>query len=146
MSRRRTKYFANWATGVVAAVIAALILYQLRIHKAEYRLEHNLSRFEQQLQHNLTPQPPVVHQPSPAEVSARQEAARRQAEIDRRRAAEFAKATAEERRKEDAWLKYFTPTDRCQIPDSEQMIQVCQANEAKNRARFEVDWAAGRYI
>ena len=102
MRRRRPKSFAHWTIGIIGAVIVALILYQLRIHRLEYRLERNLSRIEQQLQHNFTPRPPVVHQPSPVEVAARQEAARRQAEIDRRYAAEFAKSAAEERRKEEA--------------------------------------------
>lgn len=142
MRRRRPKSFAHWAIGVVGAVIVALILYQLRIHRFEYRLERNLSRIEQQLQHNLTAWPPVVHQPSTTEAAVRQEAARRQAEMDRRLAAESAKAAAEEQRKEEAWAKYFTPTYRCQIPGSERMVQVCQANEDKHRARFEVDWAA----
>lgn len=119
----------------------ALIIYQLRIHRAEYRLERDLSRLEQQLQ-RTSPQPTYL--PSPEEIAAHQEAARRQAEIDRRLAAEHAKAAVEEQRKEDAWSQYFTPTQRCQIPESRGMVEVCQANEAKLRARFEVDWATGK--
>jgi hypothetical protein len=127
-------------------VIIALIMLQLRIHRAEYRVERDLSSIEQQLQRNFIPQLPVAHQPSPEDAAARQEFARRQAEINRRLAADLAKAAAEERRKEDAWSQYFTPTQRCQIPDSQRMVQVCQANEAKLRARFEADWAAGERI
>lgn len=144
MSRRRPKSFAHWAIGVVGAMITALIIYQLRIHRAEYRLERDLSRIEQQLQRNRTPHPTVTYLSSPEEIAAHQEAARRQAEIDRRLAAEHTKAAVEERRKEDAWSQYFTPTQRCQIPESQRMAEVCQANEVKLRARFEVDWAAGK--
>ena len=144
MSRRRPKSIAQWAIGVVGAVITALIIYQLRIHRAEYRFEYDLSRIQRQLQHNLAPQSPVAHQLSPEEVAAHQEAARRQAEIDRRVAAERAKAAAQDRLKEDAWSEYFTPTHRCQIPESQRMVEVCQANEAKLRAKFEADWAAGK--
>lgn len=61
-------------------MITALIIYQLRIHKAENRLERDLAGIERQLHHNLIPQSPVAHQLSPEEVAARQEAARRQAE------------------------------------------------------------------
>lgn len=125
-------------------MITALIIYQLRIHRAEYRLERDLSRIEQQLQRNRTPHPTVTYLSSPEEIAAHQEAARRQAEIDRRLAAEHTKAAVEERRKEDAWSQYFTPTQRCQIPESQRMAEVCQANEVKLRARFEVDWAAGK--
>ena len=67
---------------------------------------------------------------------------RRQAEINHRLAAEQAKAAAEQQRKEGAWSKYFTPTQRCQIPESQRMADVCKANEAKLRARFEAKWAA----
>jgi len=146
MSRRRPKSFAQWAIGVVGTVITALIIYQLRIHKAENRLERDLSGIERQLHHNLIPQSPVAHQLSPEEVAARQEAARRQAEIESRLAAEHARAAAEERRKEGAWSEYFTPTQRCLLPESQRMVEVCQANEAKLRARFEANWAAGNRI
>lgn len=118
--------------------------YQLRIHRAEYRLERDLARIEQHLQRNLVPQLPVAHQPSPEEVAARLEATHRQAEVDRRLAAVLAKAAIEERRREDAWSKFFTPTQRCQTPASQRMAKVCEANEAKLRAKFEAAWAAGQ--
>ncbi|WP_221293305.1 hypothetical protein [Stutzerimonas stutzeri] len=146
MSGRRPKSFARWAIGVVGTVIIALIMFQLRIHRAEYRIERDLSGIEQQLRLNFTQQSPVTHQLSPEEAAAHQELARRQAEINRKIAADFEKAAAEERRKEDAWSQYFTPTQRCQIPDSQRMVRVCQANEAKLRARFDADWAAGERI
>lgn len=38
----------------------------------------------------------------------------------------------------------FTPTQRCQIPESRRMVEVCQANEARHRARFEADWATSK--
>lgn len=144
MGRRRPKSFAHWAIGVVCTVITALIIYQLRIHKAEYRLERDLTRIEQHLQRNLASHLPVAHQPSPGEVVARQEATHRQAEIDRRVAVELAKTAVQERRKEDAWSEYFTPTQRCQIPESQRMVEICQASEAKFRARFEADWVADK--
>ncbi|MBD9428258.1 hypothetical protein IB232_23255 [Pseudomonas sp. PDM15] len=142
MGRRKPKSFTHWAIGVIGTVITALIIYQLRIHKAEYRLEREISRSQQQLQHNLSTRPPAAHQLTPEEVAANQEASRRQAEINHRLAAEQAKAIAEQQRKEGAWSKYFTPTQRCQIPESQRMADVCKANEAKLRARFEAEWAA----
>lgn len=143
MSRRRPKSFTHWVIGVVGTLITALVIYQLRIHKAEYRLERDLSRIEQQLQHNLTPRLPATRQLSSEKVAAQQKAARHQAEIDRRLKADHAKAAAEQQRKEGAWSKYFNPTQRCQLPESQHMAEVCQANEAKLRARFEVEWASG---
>ena len=142
MSRRRSKSFTHWIIGLVGTLITALVIYQLRIHKAEYRLERGLSRIGQQLQHDLTPRVPRGREPSPEEIAAQQEAARHQAEIVRRLEADQAKAAAEQQRKEGAWSKYFTPTQRCQIPESQRMAEVCQANEAKLRARFEAEWAA----
>jgi hypothetical protein len=130
--------------GVVGTLIIVIVIYQLRIHRAEYRLERALSRSEQQLQHNFTPQLPASRELSPDEIAAQQEAARRQAEINRRLAADRAKAAAEQQRKEGAWSKYFTPTQRCQIPVSQRMAEVCQANEAKLRARFEAEWTTGK--
>lgn len=144
MSRRSPKSFAHWAIGVVGAVVTALIFYQLRMYRAEHRLEHDLSHILRQLQHKSAPQSPVAHWRSPEEVAAHQEAARRRSEIDRRAAEELAKSAAQDRLKEVAWSEYFTPTQRCQIPESPRMVEVCQANEAKLRARFEADWAAGK--
>lgn len=146
MSRRRPKSFTHWVIGVVGTLITALVIYQLRIYIAEHRLERDLSRIEHQLQHNLTPRIPAPRELSPNEIAAQQEAARRQAEIDRRLAADQAKAAAEQQRKEGAWSKYFTPTQRCQIPESQRMVEVCQANETKRRARFEAEWADGERI
>ncbi len=68
MNRRRPKSFAQWAIGFVGTVITALIIYQLRIHKAENRLERDLSGIERHLHHNLIPQSPVAHQLSPEEA------------------------------------------------------------------------------
>lgn len=109
-----------------------------------YRLERDISRVEQQLHHNLTPRLPAPRELSAEEFEAQQDAARRQAEIDRRLAAEHVNAAAEQRRKEGAWAKYFTPRQRCQIPESQRMVEVCQANEAKLRARFEAEWTNGK--
>ncbi|WP_104096875.1 hypothetical protein [Stutzerimonas kunmingensis] len=61
MNRRRPKSFAQWAIGFVGTVITALIIYQLRIHIAENRLERDLSGIERQLHHNLIPQSPAIH-------------------------------------------------------------------------------------
>jgi hypothetical protein len=144
MSRRRSQSFTHWMIGVVGTLITALVIYQLRIHRAEYRLERDLSRIEQQFQHNFTPPLPAPRELSPKEIAAQQEVARRQAEIDRRLAADRARAAVEQQRKEGAWSKYFTPTQRCQIPESQRMAEVCQANEAKLRTRFEAEWATGK--
>ncbi|RTR58802.1 hypothetical protein DY931_21335 [Pseudomonas aeruginosa] len=142
MGRNRPKSFARWIAGILGATITALVIYQLRIQRAEYRLEHDFARIQQQFQHSLAPQLPAVQQRSPEELSALKEAARRQAEIDRRSAAERAAADARNQLKEEAWSKYFTPTQRCQIPESQRMVEVCEASEAKFRARFEADWAS----
>ncbi|MCY1380230.1 hypothetical protein D9M69_680320 [compost metagenome] len=101
-----------------------------------------MTSIQQQMQRNLAPQSPVPPQLSPEELAGRKEAARRQAELDRRIAAERAEAAVQEKRKEEAWSKFFTPTQRCQIPESQRMVEVCQANEARHRARFEADWTA----
>jgi hypothetical protein len=121
-------------------------MYQLRIYKAEYRSEHFLSSTQRQLQQNPSLEASRAHQPSADEIAALREAAQRQAELDRKVASEHAKAAALERLKENAWEEYFTPTQRCQIPESQRMVEVCQANEAKLRARFEADWAAKKRI
>lgn len=146
MSRRRPRSFAHWAAGVVGAVITALIMYQLRIYKAEYRSEHLLFSTQRQLQQNPSLESPNAHQPSLDEIAALRETAQRQAELDRKAASEHAEATALEQLKENAWRKYFIPTQRCQIPESQRMVEVCQANEAKRRAKFEADWAADKRI
>lgn len=79
-------------------------------------------------------------------MAARQAEAQRQAELDKKQRAVQRQVAQEEQRKEDAWEKYFNPTTRCQMPESQGMIQVCQANESKHRAKFEAIWAAKKGI
>lgn len=119
----------------------AVVVYQLRVHSAESRLEHRLA-YSQQLQQALQPQPKSFRQPSPEEIKAHQRMLKQQAEEDRRIAAERAVAAAEERRKEEAWSRYFTPSRACMLPESNARQQVCEAGRAKYRAQFEADWVA----
>lgn len=139
--RRRPKSFSAWLLSAAGVVLISWISYQYRLHRLEQIANHQLERIER-----IRPKPESHAQPTPEQMAALQAKAQRQAELDKKQREVQRQVALEELRKKEAWEKYFSPTTRCQIPESQRMIQVCQANESKLRAKFEASWAAKKGI
>lgn len=136
-SRRRSKTFTGMLISAAVIVLTSWFYYQYRLHRLELITNYRLNRIE-----HLRPKPERQVQLTPEQMTARQAEAQRQAELDRQNREKDRLLALEAQRKEEAWNQFFTPTNRCQIPGSQQMIKVCEANESKFRARFESEWSA----
>lgn len=133
--KRRHKPRSALEYCIYAAISLASLLAgnEIRLHYMDKHAEHALSRVQQ-----FTPQSPL---PAPrASVSQPSEA-------DLQRKREIAEATAAQRaaeqRKREAWEQFYQPPRACLVPESEQRVAVCLANEQKQKAAFELAWAQG---
>lgn len=134
--RRRPETFSAWLIGVVGGLLITWFSYQHRVHRIEQIANHQLDRME-----HLRPKVDAPTPPTPEQIAAHQAEMKRQAEYEKNQQAIQRRLAAEELRKQEAWEKYFVPTSRCQLPESQSMVQVCEANESKHRARFEAQWS-----
>lgn len=81
------------------------------------------------------PKPPVAAPATPSRPAEPSDA-----EIQRYR--EIAEAyRAADRRKQEAWERFYQPPRACLHPESVQRAEVCRANEQKQRKEFESAWA-----
>ncbi|GAB3482181.1 DUF1654 domain-containing protein [Azotobacter salinestris] len=75
---------------------------------------------------------------SAQEIQLERERVAQQKEAMRQRA-------EQERQKNEAWERFYTPAQACELPESQARVDVYTAREARFRKEFEQLWAAGEF-
>lgn len=130
---------------VIGALIGLFAFHQrhaISNHFMEMRLDA-VSQFQQRIAQ--PPAPARAPARTPEQVEAERAATQRRAEEYAATQAEFRKAQQEADRKDRAWHSFFQETQRCLLPESQGVREVCQAREARLRSEFETRWSRGEW-
>ncbi|SFL38522.1 hypothetical protein [Azotobacter beijerinckii] len=155
MARRRKPLSPQtWLFGLVSTLAIIYISYQARVAVIQNFGEQQIARTQeamqriqqQQLERQRQAQQPVLHQAyapqqrsmSAQEIQLERERVAQQKEAMRQRA-------EQERQKNEAWERFYAPTQACEAPESQARVDICTARETRLRKEFEQRWAAGKF-
>lgn len=93
--------------------------------------QHQAQQLVSQQAHAHPPRQQAVSDQEIERVAQQIESARQRAE--------------QEWKKNEAWEHFYTPTQACELPESQARVDVCTAREARFRKEFEQRWAAGEF-
>lgn len=156
MARRRKPLSPQaWLLGLAGTLAIAYITYAVRVaaiqnitDRQTARAQEAIQRIQQQqMERQLQTRQPVQHQ-AHAYAPQQQPISAQEIQLERERVTQQKEAmrqhAEQERQKNEAWERFYTPTQACKFPESQVRIDVCTARETRLRKEFEQRWATGK--